>query len=410
MTLISLLLPMVAATTPATPPPVLKASDAPIRLWMNNDGQFRAGDYARIQVDAESDGFLLVLQYDPMGRLRVLFPLDPRDDDRVQAGRRYEVREDGGQYAFRADGDGPGMIYSAISQDPWRFDDVVRDGRWDYDRLSIAQDSNDPEREMTELAQSISGPSGFDYDVQDYRVYGASGTSGTSANNTTVVYRDYGYGYDPYSYCDWYWSYSGCRSLRFGLSFGYDPYYYYGYPSRYSYPYYYPYYPRIPVAVHPHTPSAVVDGRPRRYTVTPLRPRSSVVTPSIDWRNRGTPARAASRPSGWTAPAARPSRPRSERNDFRGADRVNGRDWSAPSRPGAGARPSTSSRPETRSRPPASSRPEARSRPEPSRSAPQRGGDNGHRGSGSGGGQARGHGGGGGGGHSGGGSHGRGRP
>ncbi len=365
MTLISLLLPIIAGSAVSTPVPVLKAEDAPIRLWMNNEGRFREGDFARVQVDAETNGFLLVLQYDTYGRLRVLFPMDPRDDNRVQAGRRYEVRDDGGQYAFRADGDGPGLIYSAISPDPWRLDDIVRDGRWDYDRISIGRDSEDPEREITDLAQNLAGPGGFDYDVQDYRVYGQT------TGNSTVVYRDYGgyggYGYDLYRYCDWYWSYSGCRSVRFGLSYGYDPFYYYGYPSRYSS--YYPYYPRVPVVVHPRTPSAVVTGRPRNYTVTPVRPRGSVVAPSIDWRTRGDVR----------SSTARPARPRSERNDFRRDGQSSGRQ-----------RAEAPSRPEARSRPEAGSRPEARSRPQSGRAAPERGGNNGRRESGNSGGQARG--------------------
>jgi hypothetical protein len=337
---------------------------------MSNDGRFREGDYVRIQVDAEANGFLLVLQYDPYGRLRVLFPLDPRDDNRVQAGRRYEVRDDGGRYAFRADGDGPGLIFSAIAVEPFRFDDVVADGRWDYSRLAVSESAEDPEPELTQLVQSLAGPSGFDYDLRDYRVYGS-----TSANTTTVVYRDYvygdyGFGYD--NYCDWRWSYSGCRSFRFGLSFGYDPFYY-GYPYRryYGYNPYRYYYPRGPVVVRPRVPSAIVSGRPRNYTVNPIRTRGSVIAPRpIDWRNRND-----------SRPAARPTRPGAERREFRGNDRNNGRAVT-PQRFEPRARPSFEprSRPsvaprgrpsvEPRSRPSVEaprSRPsvEARSRPEP---------------------------------------------
>ena len=335
----------VAGASPASAPP---ASPAPtVRLWMNNEGRFREGEYVRVQVDAETDGFLLVLHYDPFGRLRVLFPLDPGDDNRVQAGRRYEVRDDGGRYAFRADGDGPGLLYSAISPDPWRFDEVVHEGRWDYGRLSIEQRGEDPEPDITELVQRLAGPDGFDYDVRDYRVYGIP-----TETSTTVVYRDYGYrdyGYDyyPYRYCDWYWSYSGCRSFRFGLHFGYyDPFYYgyYGYPYR-SYGYY-PYYPRVPEVTVPRVPRAVVSGRPRNYTVTPTRPRSfgsgafdrvtpardTRVTPSpVDWRSRAAPrpanlpvrgvTRGSSGPERGSIPMARPVRPAGERREFRGETR-----------------------------------------------------------------------------------------
>lgn len=77
---------------------------APIRLWMNSDRRYRPGDRVRLQVDAEADGYLLVLNYDTEGRVRVLFPLDPRDDAMVRAGRRYEVRDADAQEAFRAYG------------------------------------------------------------------------------------------------------------------------------------------------------------------------------------------------------------------------------------------------------------------------------------------------------------------
>src|SRR5687768_2429063 len=76
--------------------------ELPVRLWMSNDRRYRAGDRVRLQVDADVDGFLLVLNLDPDGRLRVLFPLDPRDDTRIQAGRRYEVRSESSDAAFRA--------------------------------------------------------------------------------------------------------------------------------------------------------------------------------------------------------------------------------------------------------------------------------------------------------------------
>jgi hypothetical protein len=318
---------------------------------MNNDGRFREGEYVRVQVDANADGYLLVLQYDTFGRLRVLFPLDPRDDNRVIRGRRYEVRDDAGRFAFRADGDGPGLIYSAIAAEPWRLEEIVADGRWDYDRLTVNRDAEDPEPEITELVQRLAGPGGFDYDVLDYRVYGAT------PGSTTYGYgQDYVYGYEPYRQCDYYWSFGGCRSFRFGLSYGYDPFYYGYYPYRsYYYPSYYPYYyPRGSITVRPRVPRAIVSGRPRAYNVTPIRPRGGETSRSIDWRRRDINTTRPSRPSGWNAPTARPSRPPSERRDFRGDTRDRGRDgreWSAPSGNRDRARDNPPARSEPRARP-----------------------------------------------------------
>ena len=187
--------------------------ELPVRLWMNNDRRYRAGDRVRLQVDADVDGFLLVLNLDPDGRLRVLFPLDPRDDTRIQAGRRYEVRGESSDAAFRAGGDGTGLIYTAVSEEPWRFDEIVLADRWDYSRLEIDRSSSDPEPDITELVQRLAGSRGFDYDVLGYRVYGESTYS---TYNTYVYPGGPTYIYDDYLYCNnWNWRYDGCRRWPF---------------------------------------------------------------------------------------------------------------------------------------------------------------------------------------------------
>ncbi len=331
MMLISAILPLVGAAVAAQPSsdsPLTLTSQAPIRLWVSNDRRFREGETVRVQVDAEVDGYLLVVHYDPFGRLRVLFPLDPRDDGRVRAGRRYEVRDDEGRGAFRANGDGSGLIISAIAAEPWRFEEIVLEGRWDYDRFTVSRDLEDSEEGITEQIQRLSGPGGFDYDALGYRVYGENYTT------STVVYEDYGAGpiygsgavylYDDYYYCnDWFWRGSGrCRyydrgwSYGFGIGFGYpyryhrgfyyDPFYY----DSFSYPYnhwnygygYNPYYPGTFV---PRYPRAVLTGRPRNYTVHTINPNRTfgggglpsraggdrrtpgrVLQPTVDWRTR----------------------------------------------------------------------------------------------------------------------------
>jgi len=370
----------------------------PLQIWMNNDRRFREGDRVRLQVDADVDGYLLVLNYDTDGRLRVLFPLDPRDDALVRAGRRYEVRGDDATAAFRAGGDGTGLVYSAIAREPWRFDDIVLDGRWDYARLSIDRDADNPEAAITELVQQLSGPGGFDYDLAGYRVYGT----------TTYSYGDYGvrgpiYVYDDYLYCnDWYWRYDGCRRWPFdgGWSFGFG---YYG-SRRYGYGYYpsYPYYPYRPsFPVSGRRP--VIVGRPRSYTVYPRSPAvgtgriggtlgtgrgpiRDVAAPAVNWRprsvarpaggrgpevNRGSnegrvfepPARRSGgvgRPS-YPAPQARGSEDRGRDNRPRASSGDRGRgSYDPPAR----------SEPRPSYNPPARSEP--RSRGEPRRDPPQR--------------------------------------
>lgn len=379
----------------------------PVHLWMNNDRRYREGDRVRLQVDADIDGFLLVLHFDPNGRLRVLFPLDPRDDSRVQAGRRYEVRGETYDAAFRASGDGTGLIYTAVSEEPWRFDEIVLADRWDYTRLEIDSRAADPEPGITELVQRLAGPRGFDYDVMGYRVYGE--TTYTSYN-TYVYPGGPTYIYDDYLYCNnWSWRYDGCRRWPFdgGWSFGlgfYNPYYYgsygsYGsyYPYRYRYGYGYPYFPSRPS--FPSGRAPVLVGRPRSYTVVPrgslgsgtrgtfgsgfggsvtgpARGPTRVSSPAYDGRARG-PARPAGGVVGRgpnnnsRAPAASPPPARRSRGaDVLNAPRTRGPDRSEPyrgfSRP---ERVAPSGREAPRARPEGREAPRARS--EPSREAPR---------------------------------------
>jgi hypothetical protein len=374
----------------ASPASAAPADRPPLQIWMNNDRRFREGERVRLQVDADVDGYLLVLNYDTDGRLRVLFPLDPRDDARVNAGRRYEVRDDGSDAAFRAGADGTGLIYSAIAREPWRLDDIVQGDRWDYTRLSIDRATENPEADITEVVQQLAGPGGFDYDVAGYRVYGTS----------TASYRDYSvrgpiYVYDDYLYCnDWYWRYNGCHRWPYdgGFSFGLG---YYGYGSRYgysNYPYY-PYYPYRPSFPGSAGRRPVIAGRSRNYTVFPRSPAGTgrvggvigssrgagTVAPPVNWRPRSV-----ARPVGGRRPdVSRDSR--ESRVIVPPARRANGA-GARPDYPGARGR-GGEDRGRGQVNPPARSEPRSREpsrRDPPQRSEPSRssGGNGGGRASG----------------------------
>ena len=111
----ALLLPLFLMGTPATS--ALRAEqsagggDPAIQIWISNDRRFLPGDRAKVQVRAREDGYLLVLHADPDGHLRVLFPIDPNDDNFVRGGRKYEIRGRGGHESFTADdGKGRGTV------------------------------------------------------------------------------------------------------------------------------------------------------------------------------------------------------------------------------------------------------------------------------------------------------------
>jgi uncharacterized membrane protein YgcG len=265
-----------------------------------------------VHVRAVDDGYLVVLHADAEGHLRVLFPIDPTDDNFVRGGKKYEVEGRGGRDAFDVgDRSGRGSVYAAVSRSPFRFDEFVLSDHWDYKALEPRQLAEDPEPELTELVRRMAQGS-FDYDVMSYYV-----VDRVVYANDYSYHRPYygGFGYDDFG-CGYY---SSCGSglsvsLFFGRPFyrrhyysafhyGYDPYYdpffydpwyyrpyrpVYYYPRHYwGYPYHYyrnvGYYNRWD---RPYTPYrfrdrtlANTDYRDRRYTFG--RAVNTVYTPPV---------------------------------------------------------------------------------------------------------------------------------
>ena len=240
---LTLLLPLLLAGEPAKPVPA--AVDEPaLRIWISNDGRFIRGDRAKVHVWAEDDGYLVVLQADTEGHLKVLFPIDPADDGFLRGGKKYEVRSRGGRDAFDVgDRTGRGTIYAAVSRAPFRFDQFVVDNHWDYRALEPQQLPEDPESDLTELVRKMAQGS-FDYDLLNYYVV----ESVTYASDSYYPSAGYSYG------CGYWGCGSGFSiSLAFGAPYYYPYYYrpYYYYPYYGYYPTYYPYYSYNPYYYRP---------------------------------------------------------------------------------------------------------------------------------------------------------------
>lgn len=223
----ALLLPLLVSTAPAQPAAAVK-DDPPIQIWINNDRRFFPGDRAKVQVRTDDDGYLVVLHADPDGNLRVLFPLDPRDDNFVRGGRKYEIRGRGNRASFDVDNrSGRGTVYAAVSRMPFRFDEFVLGDHWDYRTLAPTRLPRDPESELTDLVRRMAQGS-FDYDVLSYdvieRVY-ASDYYYTRHYYGSVYYGD--------TWC--------CSGISVGLFFG-SPYRRYYYPYAWYDPFYDPFF------------------------------------------------------------------------------------------------------------------------------------------------------------------------
>jgi hypothetical protein len=252
--IIPLLLSLVGLAGPAGP--ALQADDPPpIRVDLNHE-QFTRGDRARVYVETAQDGHLVVLHADPDGRVRVLFPLDPSDDDFVRSGKRREIRGRSNRDAFLVDaggaeGDGAGTVLAVLSPDPFTYDAFVRNDHWDYRALGggATELRDDPLAGLLDIARRMAGETRFEYDAATYVVGGriASRYGYGSGHGYGYPYRfrlglsfgyPYGYGYDPFCYDPW-WG-GGWSATCFGYGFGYSGFYYsrpyiYGrYPGRYA--------------------------------------------------------------------------------------------------------------------------------------------------------------------------------
>ena len=91
-------------------------TDPPIHLWYNSDGDYYYRDRAKVYARAAESGYVVVLRSDLNGRVRVLAPVDPRDDQHVDGGKKYELKGRGGREAFVAeDTAGQGTVLAAWS-------------------------------------------------------------------------------------------------------------------------------------------------------------------------------------------------------------------------------------------------------------------------------------------------------
>jgi Domain of unknown function (DUF4384) len=194
------------------------SADRPqISVWVNRDDPYQRGDQARVYFKSDRDAYVTILRIDTDGRLRVLFPLDPWEDNWARGGRTFEVLGRDRDEAFRVDDyPGVGYIFAIASSDPFQYDDIVRGDHWDYREISDGRVRGDPYVAVSDLADRIAREGDYDYDVISYDVE-----------------RHYDYPrfvcYDCHTYASWhYWDPYSSYCSRFRIVI-YDDWYYYPY-------------------------------------------------------------------------------------------------------------------------------------------------------------------------------------
>lgn len=171
--------------------------DPPVHLWYSSSGDFAYGDRAKVYARAADSGYLVVLRSDMDGRVRVLSPVDPGGDQHVDGGKKYELKGRGGREAFVAeDSTGQGLVLAAWSRTPFTFDQFVKDGHWDLDKLSGAgSHAGDAETRLMSIVDDMTKPGvHFDYDLAVYTV--------AAPHYARAYYYPY-----PYGWAGW-WGYN----------------------------------------------------------------------------------------------------------------------------------------------------------------------------------------------------------
>jgi len=217
------MLAQLALLAMATVRPTPAISRPQIELWTNRGDAavYTRGERVRVYFKLDRDAFVTVFRVDTDGRVRVLFPRDPWEDNFARGGREFEVEGRSADDAFSIDDyPGVGYLFAVASADAFVYDAIESGDHWDYRAIADGRVRGDPYVAMTDLAERIvaEGYADWDYDVVSYNVE-----------------QQYSYPrflcYDCHTYVSWpYWDPYNYSCIRFRIVEYDDPSYY---PYRY---------------------------------------------------------------------------------------------------------------------------------------------------------------------------------
>src|SRR5213595_2885588 len=189
-----------------------------VEVWTDRgDSPYASGQGVRVHFRADRDAFVTILRVDTDGRVRVLFPREPWEDNFARGRRDYEVQGGYDRDAFYIDDyPGVGYLFAVASADPFVYDGIQSKDHWDYRLIADGRVRGDPYVALTDLAQRIvpDGYSEWDYDIAPY-----------------YVEQHYDYPrflcYDCHTYVSYSsWSPYDYTCVRFRIVVFDDPYYY----------------------------------------------------------------------------------------------------------------------------------------------------------------------------------------
>jgi uncharacterized protein DUF4384 len=199
----------------ALPGPRAAVERPRISVWVDREQPYHQGDEARVYFRSGDDAYVTIVRIDTDGLIRILFPVEPWEDNYARGGRTFEVLGRSQDRAFRIDDEaGVGYVFAIASPDPFAFDAITRGDHWDYRAISDGRVRGDPYVAATDLAARITDEAAYDYDVAEY-----------------YVERHYDYPrfvcYDCHSYASYHsWDPYDSFCSRFRIVIYDDPYYY----------------------------------------------------------------------------------------------------------------------------------------------------------------------------------------
>src|SRR5258706_6008151 len=106
-----------------------------VGLWTTRGAAavYARGERVRVFFKLDRDAFVTVFRVDTDGRVRVLFPREPWDDNFARGGRELEVEGRSSDDAFSID-DYPGLgyLFAVASADAVTYDAIQSRDHWDY--------------------------------------------------------------------------------------------------------------------------------------------------------------------------------------------------------------------------------------------------------------------------------------
>src|SRR5467141_4655014 len=126
-----------------------------VELWTNRGDAavYTRGERVRLYFRLDQDAYVTIFRVDTDGRVRVLFPREPWEDNFARGGRDYQVQGGYDRDAFYIDDyPGVGYLFAVASADPFVYDGIQSKDHWDYRSIADGRVRGDPYVALTELA------------------------------------------------------------------------------------------------------------------------------------------------------------------------------------------------------------------------------------------------------------------